>query len=205
MIHIVNRILACCLAFVLAPATAMACFLEFGLAGGFGIGHPASVPVLVATQQAIDSGVLQASAPPPERGGPAGHAVQMRYYVVGQQVSQHAIAVRIPGPPYSALLVDSGVWIAFNGLGAASRFHAPAADDGADVLVMSDLLLPALLSGQMSVKEAAAQDLIFTAGPQAEAALAHFDRLITAYLQPGPVEANAKALGQTESGSSATE
>lgn len=157
---------------------AEACFMEAGLAGGLNVSHPSSISVLVATRRALDDGLpggVDTTDPA------SNHRLLSSVYVSAQYLAWHASTEKLPGPGYSTLFLQSGLWMAYNSRGQFSRFHAAPAGEDETVVLLSDYILPALLAGGLSVSEAASRGLIVTSGPDGAAALEHFGATIDGF------------------------
>ena len=84
----------------------------------------------------------------------------------GDSHNHQQLADRFPNS-----VLQSGLWMTYVGAGEPSRFHAAPAAEDETVLVLSDYILPALLTGRLSVQEAADRGLVAASGPDGPAAL----------------------------------
>lgn len=129
-----------------------ACFIHAMGQDGMKVTYPGSLSVAVALNQAQDDGMLDAL--PTNSDARLGKllvmswAIQSRFKNMPPRDSRDS-----RGAPVSVLLTQSGAWFRFDGAESTIEYHVDAPEQGADVILLPDTALAALMDGQLSAKQ----------------------------------------------------
>lgn len=165
---------------VASPAApAMGCSLEAraDVSGAFVIEHRGSIPIAIATRNAMDAGHL---ARLPDEA--SARLAQLKLVQVRAIAHVRKLTFRPRTDedlPIAVLLTQSGAWIRFNDRRFGARYHAEPATESETALLVPDNVYEALLDGKMSVSDAVRLGLIRVYGAEDEkSAVALFSSLI---------------------------
>ena len=142
------------LVILLATTPTDACELHTMTLNGLGTAHPASVPVSLATRQAIDDKrISDISRGTRDSKLAALESIEDTFHAFDRAVQQQA---PLAAPVFSIYLTESDHWAQFapTESGWATRLHMPDSDRSTVIVVVSDTAMKYLLSGELTVKDA---------------------------------------------------
>ena len=165
--------------------SAFACYVHQGQIQGLQTRHELSVPVSVATWQAIHTGQLTDIPRATEEQRLA--ALQQVSTIVGLfgKYSESCSNAAVPG--FAVLLTESGLWTGFSAQNKETwkvRQHLSGPAENDVVLVISDPAMATLLQGKMTVEQSIQNGLLEISDvPEAEQSLMCFSHLISKFSQ----------------------
>lgn len=152
-----------------------ACFIHAMGQDGMKVTYPGSLSVAVALNQAQDDGILDAL--PTNSDARRGNLLVMSWAI--QSRFKNMLPRDSSGAPVSVLLTQSGAWFRFDGAESAIEYHVDAPEQGADVILLPDTALAALMNGQLSAKQLEEAGLIRVVSETPDQVLTRFMDLIT--------------------------
>jgi len=168
--HLGGAVLA---ALLLSGAQANACAFHGATIQGIFAAHPASLNVALATRNAIDAGLM----PDFPKEADQRRAQLFMIQLAASQLVRKADHARAEGPEFSVLLVESGLWLRFNGVSGAI-FHADPAPVDATTIVLADASFAALLASKVSPEQLIAAGALVAHGDTGDLAASEFVRLV---------------------------
>ncbi len=152
-----------------------ACFIHALGQDGMKVTYPGSLSVAVALNQAQDDGMLDALPTNPD--ARLGKLLVMSWAI--QSRFKNMPPRDFSGAPVSVLLTQSGAWFRFDGAESTIEYHVDAPEQGADVILLPDTALAALMDGQLSAKQLEEAGLIRVVSETPDQVLTQFMDLIT--------------------------
>ena len=167
---------------------AWGCYVHSGQYQGLQANHALTIPVSVATREAIVSGELRDI---PRRDSTQRLlALQQLTTIVGLFARKSSNAEATAAPDFALLLTESGLWTGFSAVGDNAwqvRQHLSGPRENDIILIVSDPAMAALLQGRMSVDQAVQQGVLAAsdASPSSQRSLAAFSHFVDGFAQSG--------------------
>ena len=149
----------------LVAAPAVSCSLEALDLSGFSIDHRGSIPVALATREAIEKGFIAQLPKDNIARYSALYIIRLKAVSHMQRLAWHSDH---EGPELAVLLTQSGAWMRINDPETGARYHADPATETETALLLPDTAYAALLDGELTVREATELGLLRVYGNENE-------------------------------------